>query len=51
MYVTEEEESMLRHTIVKDAAKHVIHTELRKLLMKWKKDLDENGVEALRNSM
>src|SRR5271169_4603940 len=33
-----------RHAIAKDAAKSVIHTELRKMLIKWKKDLDENGI-------
>ena len=37
-----------RHAIAKDAAKFVIHTELRKMMMKWKKDLDEHGLEALR---
>lgn len=37
-----------RHTIAKDAAKFVIHTELRKVLKKWKKDVDEHGLEALR---
>lgn len=37
-----------RHQIVKDAAKVVIRIELQKALMKWKKDLDEYGVDALR---
>ena len=37
-----------RHIIAKDAAKFIIHIELRKLLMKWKKDLKENGLDALR---
>ena len=38
-----------RHAIVKDAAKFIIHTEMRKLLVKWKKDIKEQGLEALRN--
>lgn len=37
-----------RHMMAKDAAKTVIHTALRKLLMEWKEDLEENGLEALR---
>src|SRR5947207_1371908 len=36
-----------RHLIAKDAANFVIRSELRNLLIKWKKDLDEHGLEAL----
>jgi hypothetical protein len=36
-----------RHFIAKSAAKAIIYTELGKLLMKWKKDLGELGVDAL----
>ena len=39
-----------RHAIAKDAATVIIHTELRKLLIKWKKDLEEHGLDALRNA-
>ena len=37
-----------RHSIAKDAAKIIIHAELRKVLMKWQEDLDEHGIDALR---
>jgi len=37
-----------RHAIVKDAARVVIRIEMEKVLMKWKKDLDEYGVDAMR---
>ena len=37
-----------RHSIAKDAAKTIIHAELRKLVMKWEKDLEEHGIDALR---
>ena len=37
-----------RHTIAGAAAKSIIHTELKKLLVKWKNDLDEHGIDALR---
>ena len=45
---SEEGTSSERHAIAKDAANIVIHTELKKMLMKLKKDLEEQGVEALR---
>lgn len=38
-----------RHAFVKDAAKVVIRIEMEKALMKWRKDLDEYGVDALRS--
>jgi hypothetical protein len=37
-----------RYAIAKHAARSIIHAELRKLLMKWKSDLDEHGIDALR---
>lgn len=36
-----------RHAIAKDAAKFVIQSELKKLLMKWKKDFEEHDLETL----
>ena len=38
-----------RHTIVKLAAKYIVQVELEKLLMTWKKNLDEQGIDALKN--
>jgi hypothetical protein len=37
-----------RHAIVKDAAKVVVRIEMENALRKWRKDLDEYGVDALR---
>jgi hypothetical protein len=37
-----------RHAIAKDAARVVLRTEIGKVLMKWKKDLDEYGLDSLR---
>ena len=37
-----------RHMIVRDAANVIIHTELSKLVSKWKKDLDERGLDAFK---
>jgi hypothetical protein len=39
-----------RHAIAKDMAKFVIHSELGKILIKWKENVDENGIEALRKA-
>ena len=38
-----------RHAIAKDAARVVMYTEMGKLLMKWKKDLEEYGLDSLRS--
>ena len=39
-----------RHLVAKDVARVIIQSDLRKLLVKWKKDLGEMGVDALRKA-
>ena len=36
------------HMIVKDAANVIVHSVLTKLVSKWKKDLDERGLDAFK---